>query len=94
MTLCFSSATASPAVLAASVLTLTEAVALIHNLFDGLLPYAVVAEVIELLELVVELTLLHLVVHLRDQVLEGLLHVRRVESTGLQEVNLCFTKRE
>ena len=48
---------------------------LIELLLHGLLTNTIVAEVVELLKLVNELALLHLAVHLRDQVMEGCLYV-------------------
>ena len=46
-----------------------------HHLLDRLLANAVVSKVVELLVLVVELALLQLVVHFRNQVCEGSFHV-------------------
>ena len=50
-------------------------------LLHGLLANAIVAEVVELFQLVNEFALPHLTVHLRDQVMEGRLDVRGVQRT-------------
>ena len=72
-------------------LVCTVVVLLIHYLFDGLLADAIVTKVVKLLELVVKFSPFHLFVDLRNQVLEGALHIRRVECTRLQEFNLYKT---
>lgn len=75
------------------VLPLVDAVVLlVHYLFDGLLPDTVVSKVIKLLQFIIEIALLHLLVDLPDQVLEGLLHVRGIQRTRLNELYLCMKK--
>lgn len=73
------------------VLPLVDAVVLlVHYLFDGLLPDTVVSKVVKLLQFIIEIALLHLLVDLPDQVLEGLLHVRGIQRTRLNELYLLF----
>jgi len=65
-------------------------VVLLEELFHGLLANAVVAEVVELLQFIHEVPLLHALVHLRYQVLECLFYVCRVHGTRLHEIDLLL----
>jgi len=67
---------------------------LLDELLHGLLADAVIAEVIELLKFVRKLAVLHARVDLRYQVLEGLVHIRRIQRTRLHKFYLCTSEHE